>query len=425
MIEGEGDDGDMSIDIEKLQSTLKINGDHCSMSSTIRKGQSVIVDIQQQIFEMHIKDNEPAVVSIGSYYHGKHNLRAMEENKWNCLDHILRANPQKTLDDYLKVILELCPLARSFYGEGMKIDSRKFVQMLLLDGCFILVALLGTEWACSTGTAIPEKDSEKQTCPWLHSFVINDFFLVQNQIPFFILERIYEFIMGKENSHHVFSDKICGFIENFFWDYPKAINESNRPSDFHHLLHLSHIYFRPSQVVSSQALPVKRCSQSIDQWRHAMQYELAGVKFEKREFDERNPHSLLDVRYTNNVMYVPYWRVDENTASIFKNLIALEQTNPNFGNDIRTYIIFISQLVTDVKDLALFVRKGIIGNPFGNDQEVLDMLKELNDSVEFDFNDSYYLKRIHHDLEENYQSQMKWWKGGRLQHITSAIHNWV
>lgn len=41
----------------------------------------------------------------------------------------------------------------------------------------------------------------------------------------------------------------------------------------------------------------------------------------------------------------------------------------------RTYIIFVSQLVSDVKDVALFVRQGIIGNPFGNDEEVLNLLR--------------------------------------------------
>lgn len=143
----------------------------------------------------------------------------------------------------------------------------------------------------------------------------------------------------------------------------------------------------------------------------------------KREFNKRKPHSLLDVRFSDDVLQIPYIVIHEGTIIIFKNLIALKQINPQFGNDIMAYIVFMSQLVSHVEDVILFVSKGIIGHPFGSNEQVLDILAEVCESIVFHFGGDYYLKTIHQSLEAYYDSRMNLW-GGWLRRL-KATRGWI
>lgn len=100
---------------------------------------------QHHISELYAKAFSPIIVSIGPYHHGTPSLQPMEKKKWNCLHFILNANPEKTLDDYLKALQELYPIAKSCYKEEIKMESNKFVEMLLLDTCFIIVSMCGLD----------------------------------------------------------------------------------------------------------------------------------------------------------------------------------------------------------------------------------------------------------------------------------------
>ncbi|RLM65027.1 hypothetical protein C2845_PM16G21910 [Panicum miliaceum] len=65
--------------------------------------------------------------------------------KWGYVDEILRLNCEKGLVHCLTALQELSRQARNCYPEDIKISSEEFIQMLLLDGCFILGALGGTQ----------------------------------------------------------------------------------------------------------------------------------------------------------------------------------------------------------------------------------------------------------------------------------------
>ena len=51
----------------------------------------------------------------------------------------------------------------------------------------------------------------------------------------------------------------------------------------------------------------------LNRWRGAVQYVEAGVKFQKREFNCDDPHSLLDIKFKHGVMEIPCNFVDEYT----------------------------------------------------------------------------------------------------------------
>lgn len=97
------------------------------------------------------------LLSIGPYYQGTQVLLPMEKEKWKSLDFILKLNCKRTLQDYVKVIAELERQARNCYYEEIKMERKQFIQMLLLDVCFVLVKIDG-----SINTAMPDLNRYEQ-----------------------------------------------------------------------------------------------------------------------------------------------------------------------------------------------------------------------------------------------------------------------
>lgn len=457
---------------------------------------SPICKVQQHIREVDRFSYEPFILSIGPYHHGAAKLRNMEKLKWGYLDEVLKLNPTKTLLDYLVVAGEFAQEARYCYSEDIGMNDEDFLRMLLLDGCFILVALGGIERivaqkkeveskrsaleeivvenanglgiqpsldtnndmpstrneASCEGDQIDRKEASEdgqndaQFAMWFMRFLHHDLFLLENQIPFFVVKKLYELASGNATSSSFVTDALNKVVEEAFSFYPKAIRAPNRPEDFLHLLHLCHMYLKPNlkvdyshhyevapqyvckflsfgwryfrlghhpeaneEIQSSQQGDSLQSGQELNRWRRVAQYIEAGVKFKKREYDNMNPHSLLDIKFSNGSIEVPCLVVDEYSGSLFKNVIAFEQTCPQFGDDFTAYIVFLSQIISMPEDVTLLVEREIIVHQLDSDNHVSDLFTMLSKDAVFDFNGMYYLKSLCQAMEEYYQNRLNRW----------------
>uniref|UniRef100_A0A0E0DJ49 Uncharacterized protein n=3 Tax=Oryza meridionalis TaxID=40149 RepID=A0A0E0DJ49_9ORYZ len=325
----------------------------------------IIYKVQEHIRRVDKLCYEPCIISIGPYHYGAPALQTMQKEKWSYLDYILKLNCEKTLLDYLQALEDITKLARNCYSEEVKMDGEEFLQMLLLDGCFVLVALGGTKGILahreqlnvdnlkSEGTkqengrqniSHPEdsnkdRNTENQNMgqeegqdgkqvemkraeyddevgQWFARFFNHDLFLLENQKPFFIVKKIFKIVAGDNPlSDAEFTHEIVKYVESSLWWFPQSIQDSDKPNDIHHLLHLCHMYFRPTQRAEGsncQALPryfgrflsfgrryfnlrhypgeteegsplnpempCLQYEQQLNRWRRAAQYLEAGVK---------------------------------------------------------------------------------------------------------------------------------------------------
>lgn len=448
----------------------------------------MIFRVQKHIKEVDSLSFEPMVVSVGPYYHGNSSLLFMERVKWKCLDYVLKLNRRQKLEDYLKAMEGLEKQARSCYSEHVMLESDRFLQMLLLDGCFILMYLGGTVGldpnqslqektkdhgvhngrrteitrssndASNLGSMKDEimstfSDDQHQEyeiyshserdpiLKWYDSRAFRDLFLIENQLPFFIVTRIYELLVGLDVGDHLIQ-KVCKCLEYNIKKYTTVIHDV-KGKDVCHLLQLCHMYFRPQKrkqklfgtrntkkwfhriaifrqknvelSCSSEDISLNHQSCSVDSrqalysWHRAEEYHEAGIEFRSRGHNEHDSHSLLDISFDNGEIEIPSLLLDENTACFFRNLVAFEQTCPQFGNDFTAYIAFISQLVRTPRDVALLARKGIIVNHMRTDDEVSTLFTKLGKNVDFDLNGSYYLKSVCRMMEEYYQNRINRW----------------
>ena len=81
---------------------------------------------------------EPSAVSIGPFHHGRTRVQSMEEQKFRFLRDFLSRGDHITLDLCLSEIKKLEEKTRRCYSESVPLDSNSFVEMMLLDGCFVL-----------------------------------------------------------------------------------------------------------------------------------------------------------------------------------------------------------------------------------------------------------------------------------------------
>ncbi|CAL5038591.1 unnamed protein product [Urochloa decumbens] len=428
---------------------------------------------------------EPTVLSIGPYHHGSPSLLPMEKEKWLCLDYILKLNCNRSLHDYLAVVTSLEREARICYSEDNIRNSRTFVEMLLLDSCFILVCLNGIAGTkmlpgiheqCSqdldklseilmeqnqvdahqrknqVNRMEPDNSQNQESTgqgeQWYNSSAVYDLLLLENQIPFFIVTKIYELLVDDASTtHRLLTNNLAYFIEGVLLHLPLSIRDADRPKDFDHLLHLCYMYFKPS--CSTQHNHQKKnngghlhkllcwsCKYfriSIDseaneedpqsdahfkdtyavkqlkRWRRAEEYHEAGIEFSERVFDKQNPHSLLDIEYRNGTVHVPCLPIDDKSGTLFRNLLAFEQSCPALGNDIASYVYFISQLISVPDDVSLLARKGVIVHQLDSDEEVSSMFAKLFEYVVYDFSSENYLKSLCHTMEAHYQNRLNRW----------------
>ncbi|KAJ6393047.1 hypothetical protein OIU77_022514 [Salix suchowensis] len=100
---------------------------------------------------------EPEILSIGPYHRGKDELKMMEEHKMHYLQMFLQRRPENSLTSYVAAMRGLEGAARQYYHHPVSLDNDAFVEMLLLDGCFIVELIYKTsyDWA-----------STRRSCYW-------------------------------------------------------------------------------------------------------------------------------------------------------------------------------------------------------------------------------------------------------------------
>ncbi|KAL6607763.1 hypothetical protein ACP70R_040826 [Stipagrostis hirtigluma subsp. patula] len=121
----------------------------------------------------------PSVVAIGPYHRGLPHLEEMEEIKLVAAYNFCRDSGCSVKDVYDK-ISSVAGDARSCYTSTHLSDA-KFMDMMVLDGCFLLQLMTKQEEPPIAGRLLSSGHS-----------ICKDIFLLENQIPWLVLEALME-----------------------------------------------------------------------------------------------------------------------------------------------------------------------------------------------------------------------------------------
>jgi len=93
--------------------------------------------------ENDTKSYMPQIVSIGPFHHGHKHLMPMERHKWRAVNMVM-ARTKHDIKMYIDAMKELEEKARACYQGPINMKRNEFIEMLVLDGVFIIEIFKGT-----------------------------------------------------------------------------------------------------------------------------------------------------------------------------------------------------------------------------------------------------------------------------------------
>nr|XP_043637316.1 UPF0481 protein At3g47200-like [Erigeron canadensis] len=360
--------------------------EHVSLISSIKMKMANTSDVRRicRVSDKFYEENEdkyfPQVVSIGPFHHGKEKLKAMEQRKWQYLTTLLSrvANVETRLGRCVEVLKVLEERARKCYGEDIQMNSDEFVEMLLIDGCFIIELFYKS---CCKGI-------RRRGDPFLSTYQVfhqlrHDMVLLENQIPFFVLQHLFNILPVP---------KQCGgysLVELAFRFFKKTVPEDiynvrdRYGQEIHHLLDLIHQSFIPN-IHILQLQPGQPHSQ--------MNIPTVTQLLQKgSEIRKSNSRSVLEVKFNKGILRIPALAYHDLMEAALRNLVAMENCCYDATKYITSYVFLMRSLVQSNEDAKVLQKKGILDKG----EELVAMLSKISVNLE---PENFYYGDLSHKL---------------------------
>ncbi|KAG5250005.1 UPF0481 protein [Salix suchowensis] len=338
---------EVSLDINEIATSLR---DQLKTNKAFSQA-CCIYRVPAKLRRLNEEAYTPRVVSIGPIHHGKENLKAMEDHKIRYLQQFLERSKGKL---------------RDCYAETIDLSRKDFTTMILLDAVFVTMLLLkfgGESRESLHGDQIFFR-------PWKIDDVVLDMCLLENQLPFFFLEKLFELYPRTnrtimELTFEVLQGKWRNWVKEDSWE---KINSSG-------VLHFVDC-LRKCQQPTKQHLPAE--NPSFPSAPTATELHQSGVKFENPE-----DKSLFDITFSNGILEIPQLVIHDSTECLFRNLQAFEQCHRKYSEDmfVNDYISFISCLVRAPDDVEVLAHNENLKNMLNSDEAVSNLLYNLEKQI--------------------------------------------
>ncbi|KHN41217.1 UPF0481 protein At3g47200-like [Glycine soja] len=295
----------------------------------------------------------PKVVSIGPFHHGHPHLQDMEKHKLFYSMAFLKRT-QATVGSLIGNIQEMEPEFRRCYSHALEFSNEQLVKIIFVDCAFIL------ELFCRVHDQLLKEDDDMcLSKPWLSNNIMYDLLLLENQVPFFVLERLFNLSFS--------SPSFLALTFHFFQQFNRSglnFNDINRIMHFTDLIRTFHL---------QDPLPFRIDGNIIEHLPSVTELSEAGLRFKVLESES----CLLKLDFSGEVLEIPQLVVDDRTETLFRNMMALEQCHYPFQSYITDYVDFLDFLVNTNRDVDILVRERVFLNWLGNTDSVATMINGL------------------------------------------------
>ncbi|XP_076895479.1 UPF0481 protein At3g47200-like [Bidens hawaiensis] len=367
--------GDVEITVQSLLDCLKKKSQPKQFAPSIHRVGSILKDHNTSSYK-------PRIVSIGPLHREDENLKAGEVEKVNHVFSLLSrldSTHDETLQACTQKVNASIDQIRSCYAETISYNNIELTKMMVIDGCFILEYLY---------RATKPKESNLGNMTFVQ-FTIFDLVLLENQIPFLVLQHIFDCTISKFDQTASLINMIHPILEhvNPFAEH-KLKTSSN--TTHHHILGLLHECFQYENDTSLELLKPRVPS--------AVELDRAGVNFKRAQHTEwplmmkvksrRLP--CFSFSWGKPTLTMPVLWITDSTELVLRNLIAYEQYSDAFGY-ITSYAYAIDMLIDTQEDIAKLVESKVLVNYIGSNEEAADMINNLCKDV--CFIDFFYSKQ--------------------------------
>ncbi|KAG2683575.1 hypothetical protein I3760_10G037200 [Carya illinoinensis] len=344
---------------------------------------------------------EPRVVSLGPIHHGKEKYRLAETFKLKLAKVFVKSSG-KTIEGLCKEVEEkIKELGECFEEEVTKnYNDVDLAWLLLVDGCAILQYI---------DLAIKDKFKELDIKHDSVAFCQQDLFLLENQVPYRLLELLMSSSPGLRNSVDQFITRNHHMVLMEKSSDPQSRKQPENPIHLLDLL-MSSLLGQEKQSDNAKENGKTRSSE-WPRYRNVQELKAAGIHVKRSEGNSlRNiSFSRKLINCVQGVLSVPPLIVDDSTVPKFLNLMAYEMCL-DFDNDfgITSYVSFVDSLIVEASDVKELRKADVLFNLLGSDEEVAKLFNEMGTDLVPDLDEHrYVLTQI-----QDYCKQKRWkWLG--------------
>ncbi|KAL0354110.1 UNVERIFIED_CONTAM: hypothetical protein Sangu_0992300 [Sesamum angustifolium] len=337
-----------------------------------------IYKVSKELRQGHAKLFEPISISIGPLHYDEKSP-AQEFKKWylkNFIDRLKDAGVDKY--KLVEVMSGLEPYIRRDYRDiDQQLPGDKLVQIMLLDGCFIMDLLLSQESKDSKDSLVGR--SEKVSIHTLQQ----DLLKIENQIPFFVLETLVDLTRTSQDRSppqgntkpESNKQKLISLALDFFGVESRDIAIENP----RHLLDLAlkSLFHENQDSSPRQAFRTIQVSpeSSLTEAKSASELEMYGIQFQAG--DRTN---LTKVEFKNGVLTIPPLVIQESTESMFWNFLIFEMSSCN-SRIFTSYIVLMDTLINNEKDVELLLHSKILVSRLNDIKSLVSLFNDLSATV--------------------------------------------
>ncbi|KAM7267500.1 hypothetical protein ACFE04_009666 [Oxalis oulophora] len=352
--------------------------------------------IPNEIRELNPAAYTPQLISIGPLHHRirRPHLLSMQNLKLRYAKRFLeRTNKPKAF--FVKFIQRHKVEIRDFYdSEPCKLDSRSYVEMILLDSFFILELIIRVNpWMCN------DLELEWEDRGLLKKIKV-DLLMFENQLPFLLLSQLYAFRHGQNKElrmdcRNFFLGDLLGFQRSHYIDND---NIDNDPLHFIHFIQCNLNSRRNNMPLPSDKPYLKNAAKNLSHSR---------VKFQLTE-----SQGLTAICFKKRSLRLPRLVVDNMTERLFRNIMISER-GLVMSNDtlIYSYLSFLHLLMQSDDDVSVLVEANVIENRLDNNQAVVELFKNLCGNI--NTCDQFYFYKICKDLDDYVISREGWYNNSK------------
>ncbi|KAF3783355.1 hypothetical protein EJ110_NYTH22065 [Nymphaea thermarum] len=346
---------------------------------------------------------------------------AMEYYKRKALDRVLHLSGGLQKSNFVEALKQVEQEIRDHYEDlDACWSSDSFIEMMLLDGCFLLDFLFKFDEKVKGSLAKSKRRELLYTPGYL---VLNrDIHLLENQIPALVLEVLMNVAGGKfrmpwrrgklssQALHLLNLQRMSLLGENPFRRSPRStlfsarslrlVGPFSRPlilcfrrgvtdvADWywqHRLDSPRHIRHHNEGVQQTNVLEVIALEENLQGvaletlWtitrsnkhlRSAKTLRASGVTFKKSK-----PESgVSGVRFDKGVLYLPELLLNETSEGVLMNMVAFERMQPQSDKGITS---FMDALIDTAQDVRILGKAGIVTNNLGSDEAAANIFNKL------------------------------------------------
>lgn len=344
--------------------------------SSIHKIPSRVRDLNPSCFN-------PRMVSLGPLHRKDENLLAFEGQKPIFLRDLLLhsgSSLEQTLETCLHKVTASIDRIRACYEDRMKSYSDdEIARMMVMDACFIL------EFIYKFSKDIFDENMS------IEPSMAFDLLLIENQIPFFVLQDIFECTCSRfKPAIKSLNELILQLVEEVnIFESDLTMEDDEVAHD--HILGFMHKCYQPAH-------PPQSYWSNSTTFHSAVELDRAGVNFKPHCDQDRQWAMSIELEqpscfswpwaWGKPTLRMPIVCIHEYTELILRNLMAYEQFCPEVRNYITSYAVAMDMLINTPEDVGMFIESKVLVNCNGSNEETAKMINII--AKESSFRGFYY-----------------------------------